>query len=244
MATHSSVLAWRIPGTGEPGGLPPMGSHRVGHDWSDLAVAAAAVLSGKPLIDSTHAVLDSAKSLLVSVAWNLFWKLVFKLACCTFSWMCACMHTKSLQSCLTLCDPMNCSLPGSSVHGVSPGKNTGVGCHALFQEIFPTQGSNLCLLCLLCWRQAGSLPLAPPGKPFSWIFLGYCGRSSVFRAIRCCVTSSYFLTDVNDISVLRLLVFRVHGHSLLLSFVVNVVHGLWILLSSCSDCFHMEFWET
>ena len=40
MATHSSVLAWRIPGTGEPGGLPSMGSHRVGHDWSDLAAAA------------------------------------------------------------------------------------------------------------------------------------------------------------------------------------------------------------
>ena len=43
MAPHSSVLAWRIPGTGEPGGLPSMGSHRVGHDWSDLAAAAAAV---------------------------------------------------------------------------------------------------------------------------------------------------------------------------------------------------------
>ena len=42
MATHSSVLAWRIPGTGEPGGLPSMGSHRVGHDLSDLAAAAAA----------------------------------------------------------------------------------------------------------------------------------------------------------------------------------------------------------
>ena len=42
MATHSSVLAWRIPGMGEPGGLPSMGSHRVGHDWSDLAVAVAA----------------------------------------------------------------------------------------------------------------------------------------------------------------------------------------------------------
>ena len=41
MATHSSVLAWRIPGTGEPGGLPCMGSHRVGHDQSDLAAAAA-----------------------------------------------------------------------------------------------------------------------------------------------------------------------------------------------------------
>ena len=42
MATHSSVLAWRIPGMGEPGGPPSMGSHRVGHDWSDLAAAAAA----------------------------------------------------------------------------------------------------------------------------------------------------------------------------------------------------------
>ena len=43
MATHSSVLAWRIPGTAEPGGLPSLGSHRVGHDWSDLAAAAASV---------------------------------------------------------------------------------------------------------------------------------------------------------------------------------------------------------
>ena len=42
MATHSSVLAWRIPGMGEPGGLPSMGSHRVGHDLRDLAAAAAA----------------------------------------------------------------------------------------------------------------------------------------------------------------------------------------------------------
>ena len=39
MATHSSILAWRIPGTGEPGGLLSVGSHRVGHDWSDLAAA-------------------------------------------------------------------------------------------------------------------------------------------------------------------------------------------------------------
>ena len=43
MPTHSIVLAWRIPGTGEPGGLPSMGSHRVGHDWSNLAAAAAAL---------------------------------------------------------------------------------------------------------------------------------------------------------------------------------------------------------
>ena len=44
MTTHSSVLSWRIPGMAEPGGLPSMGSHRVGHDWSDLAVAAAAAV--------------------------------------------------------------------------------------------------------------------------------------------------------------------------------------------------------
>ena len=67
------------------------------------------------------------------------------------------MCAKSLQSYLTLCDPMDCSPPGSSVHGIdSPGKNTGVGCHALLQGIFPTQGSNLCLLYLLHW-QAGVL---------------------------------------------------------------------------------------
>ena len=44
--------------------------------------------------------------------------------------------------CPTLCDPMDCSPPGSSVYGDSPGKNTGVGCHAVLQGIFPTQGSN------------------------------------------------------------------------------------------------------
>ena len=48
MATHSHVLAWRIPGTGEPGGLLSMGAHRVGHDWSDLAAAAAVVLLFEP----------------------------------------------------------------------------------------------------------------------------------------------------------------------------------------------------
>ena len=47
------------------------------------------------------------------------------------------------QSCLTLCDHMDCSLPGFSVHRDSPDKNTGVGCQAIFQGIFSTQGSNL-----------------------------------------------------------------------------------------------------
>ena len=48
MATHSSVLAWRIPGTGKPGGLPSLGSHRVGHDCSDLAVPGGAVVKNPP----------------------------------------------------------------------------------------------------------------------------------------------------------------------------------------------------
>ena len=50
------------------------------------------------------------------------------------------------QWCPNLCDPMDCRPPGSSVHGDSPGKNSGVGCHALLQGIFPTQGSNPSLL--------------------------------------------------------------------------------------------------
>ena len=58
-----------------------------------------------------------------------------------------------------------CSPPDSSVHGIlSPDKNTGLRCHALFQEIFVTQGLNPRLLCLLHW-QAGSLPVVLPRKP-------------------------------------------------------------------------------
>ena len=57
--------------------------------------------------------------------------------------VCVCSLT---QSCLTLCDLMDCSPPGSSVHADSPGKNTGMSCYALLQGIFPTQGCNPGLL--------------------------------------------------------------------------------------------------
>ena len=61
--------------------------------------------------------------------------------------VCACMHSPWLsQSCPTLCDPVDCSPPSSSIHGDSPGKNTGVGWHDLLPGIFPTQGSNPGLL--------------------------------------------------------------------------------------------------
>ena len=78
MAIHSSVLAWRIPGTGEPGGLPSMGSHKVGHDWSDLAAAAGIILI------------------------EIFGPVV--LICCSVT-----------QSCLTMCDPIECNTPGFPV---------------------------------------------------------------------------------------------------------------------------------
>ena len=58
---------------------------------------------------------------------------------------------------------MDCSPPGSSVHGHFPGKDTGMGCHFLLHGIVQIQGLNSHVLCLLHW-QAGSLPLAPLGK--------------------------------------------------------------------------------
>ena len=60
--------------------------------------------------------------------------------------MCGAVLCLVAQTCPTLWDPMDCSPPGSFAHGDSPGKNTGIGCHALFQGIFPTQGSNTGLL--------------------------------------------------------------------------------------------------
>ena len=65
---------------------------------------------------------------------------------------------------LTLCDPIDCSLPGSSVHGILQARIPESSCYFLLQGIFPTQGSNLCLLCLLHW-QADSLPLCHVGSP-------------------------------------------------------------------------------
>ena len=81
-----------------------------------------------------------------------------------------CVHAKLFQSCPTLCDPMDCRPPGSCPWD-SPGKNTGVGCLALLQGIFPIQGLNLHLLRLLHW-QVGSLLLPSPGKPQVMQMLG------------------------------------------------------------------------
>ena len=125
MATHSSVLAWRIPGTGEPGRLPPMGLHRVGHDWSNIAAAA-----------------DNKKSLLLLLLLLSRFSHVRPCATpetaahqaphpwdspgkntgvgCHFVLQCMKMKSESevTQSCLPPSDPMDCSPPGSSIHGI------------------------------------------------------------------------------------------------------------------------------
>ena len=100
MAPHSSVLAWRIPGTGEPGGLPSMGLHRVGHDWSDLAAAAAVPIVH--LFTQIHIFL-----------WrNNLTRRGNPLLSSEYS-----AAAKSLESCLTLCNPIDGSPPGSAVPG-------------------------------------------------------------------------------------------------------------------------------
>ena len=75
----------------------------------------------------------------------------------------ACMHPKLLQSCPTLCNPMDCSLPGSSVHGILQARIQEWVAMPSSRGIFLTQGSNSGLLCFLHW-QMDSLPLVPPEK--------------------------------------------------------------------------------
>ena len=96
MATHSSVLAWRIPGMGEPGGLPSLGSRRVGHDWSDLAAAAAAVTIcsdfGVPQNKVSHCfhcfpiylLFSNGTRCMILVFWTLSFNPTFSLSSFTF----------------------------------------------------------------------------------------------------------------------------------------------------------------
>ena len=114
--------------------------------------------------------------------------------------VCVCLVT---QLCPTICNPMDCDLPGSSIHGISPGKNTGVSCHFVLQGIFPTQGLNLCLLCLLHW-QTDSLPGCHLGVLFNkqlfWvpIFL-YTSLGSV----KCLFSYSSHIRNINPIWAIR-----------------------------------------
>ena len=124
MAAHSSIAAWEIPWTAEPGRLQAIGSQRVGHNWSDVArVNRTGLWTDFPrwkwsdLIRSLRKE-DNKMTVLVT------------------------------QSCLTLCDPMDCVASQAPLcyPWNSAGKNTGVGSHSFLWGIFLTQGSNLGLL--------------------------------------------------------------------------------------------------
>ena len=149
MATHSSTVAGIIPQTEEPGRLQSMGSQKTQSPLSGCTYMHAQVMLTGQNSQCTH------KCVYMSMCDRRIHTIIRSYVC---------MHAKSLQSCPTLCDLVDCSPPGPAVHGDSSGKNTGVGFHALLQGVFPTEGSNPHLVCLLHW-QGHSLPLMPPGKP-------------------------------------------------------------------------------
>ena len=125
MATHSSILAWRIPGMGEPGGLLSMGSHKVGHDRIDLAQPLERtvwMLLRKLNIEVLYdpAIIFLSIYLEKTIIQKDTHTPVFITERSTIAkiYMCVFVYAKSLQSCPALCDPVDCSPPGSSVHGV------------------------------------------------------------------------------------------------------------------------------
>ena len=89
--------------------------------------------------------------------------------------LCVCVCLWVAQSCPTLCDPINCSLPGSSVHGILQARILKAGCHFLFQGIFPTQGSNPLFL---QW-QVDFLPLCHLGRYLVIIDQAHCSSLSM-----------------------------------------------------------------
>ena len=111
-------------------------------DWTQASSIAGRFLPSEPPNTLVKEVKCRFHCLSFTCNWFL-WRLLIEKYVSANSTYVLCLVT---QSCLTLWDLMDCSLPGSSVHGDSPGKNTGVGCHALLQGIFPTQGWNPGLL--------------------------------------------------------------------------------------------------
>ena len=127
MATHSSVLAWRIPGTAEPGGLPSMGSHRVGHNWSDLAAAAGYLWLLPVLWKQTFKIETEQQSRPGDVhtqvsstlcIGNQYVRNPLSLYINIYVYMCGSGGLVT-HLCPTLCDPKDSNLPGSSVLGIS-----------------------------------------------------------------------------------------------------------------------------
>ena len=162
MATRSSVLAWRIPGTGEPGGLPSMGSHRIGHDWSHLAAAADDKESTCNARDPVRSLYqeDPLEKGMATHSNILAWRIPWTEEPGSYSpWGQKVSDTTEQLS--TAQHSTDCSLPGSSDYRISQARILGVGCHFLLWDIFLDQRSNPGLL---HW-QVCSLPLSHQSKP-------------------------------------------------------------------------------
>ena len=143
MPTHSNVLAWRIPGTGEPGRLPSMGSHRVGHDWSDLAAAAEDSVGAGPWLSSQPHFWLFSFPLTIFIEILTFFQSIESI-----------VKVLVIQSSLTLCYPLDCNPPGSSVHGILQTRIL-EWVTIPFSKGFPTQGLKPGFLhfrqSLYCW---------------------------------------------------------------------------------------------
>ena len=154
VATHSSILHGESHERRSLVGDSPW-CCRAGYDWVTKYVSAGYICHSVHYQFNLHKI----------------WPQVFENRFRVAFGVCACLVT---HLCLTLCDPKNCSLLGSSVHEDSPGKHTGVGCHSLLQGIFSTQGSNPdlphCRWILYClshqWRLWCSANLFPLVEQF------------------------------------------------------------------------------
>ena len=178
MASHSGVLAWRIPGTGEPGGLPSMWSHRVGHDWSDLAAAVGALerlpwwLSGQ----------DSARSAggAGDVVWSLGWEDSLEEGVATHSSILAWEITWTVEpgglwfigsqrvNTTEMTEHAHAS-PSNFLLWVKRGRNweekgKGIGAGSVSGNQHPKPLSTLCLILAECWIE----------KHFHVFFQSFC----------------------------------------------------------------------
>ena len=119
MATHSSICAWRIPWTKEPGWLQSMGLHGVGHNWGDLACTYASPISSHP---SSTQKQEDLRLVMGRKGTGRLGKENQRLleGCSGCSWPTSVQFSSVAQSCLTLCDSMNCSMAGLPVHHQFP----------------------------------------------------------------------------------------------------------------------------
>ena len=141
IATHSSVLAWRIPGTAEPDGLPSMGSHKVRHDWSDLAAAAASKIVSSIVVNKSFLFFFfkwvnewmSGRLLPIRVVWaeTCFSLSILDVKCCLWHWL-----STSLSPVVQVPESLLLNTPLTMSALTSPIKNFALPCPAVGHFVY------------------------------------------------------------------------------------------------------------